>query len=126
MRKLIYVIAAGALMMVSCNEGLSPEGQKVWNHFKEISAQFESEEAFEASFDDVDSYVEALKDWGETAAEMQNYMLEISPEQADSFEAITNRCAPVVEKANAMLKQAQELGVDPDEEDDSEEEELEE
>ena len=120
MKKIFYVIAAGALMMVSCNNGLSPEGQKAWNEYKELSAKFESEEAIEANFQNSEEYAAALKQWGEAAKKMQDYILEITPEQADSFQKIAEKCEPVIKKVSAMMQQAQELGEDPDAQTDEE------
>jgi len=124
MKKIFYVIAAGALMMVSCNNGLSPEGQKAWNEFKELSAKFESEEAADASFQSSEEFAEGVKQWSEAAKKMQDYVLEITPEQADSFQKIAEKCEPVIKKATAMMQQmqqAQEPGEDPDAQGDEEE-----
>ena len=123
MKKIFYAIAAGAMLMVSCNNGLSPEGQKVWNEYKELSAKFESEEAVDANFQNSEEYAEALKKWSETAQKMQEYVLEITPEQADSFQKIAEKCEPVIKKVSAMMQEAQELGENPDEQTDAEGEE---
>jgi hypothetical protein len=114
MKKIFYVIAAGALLMVSCNKGLSPEGQKAWNEYKELSAKFESEEAVEANFQNAGEFSEAVKQWGEAAKKMQDYILEITPEQADSFQKIAESCEPIIKKVTATMQQAQEAGVDPE------------
>ena len=123
MKKIFYAIAAGVMLMVSCNNGLSPEGQKVWNEYKELSAKFESEEAVDANFQNSEEYAEALKKWSETAQKMQEYVLEITPEQADSFQKIAEKCEPVIKKVSAMMQEAQELGENPDEQTDAEGEE---
>ena len=116
MKKIFYVIVAGAMMMVACNSGLSPEGQKNWDKFKDLCSKLESEEAIDANFETQEEFTAAVKEWGEAAQKMKDYMLEVTPEQADSFEKLAEKCAPVVEKVSQMMQQAQELGVNPDEE----------
>ena len=123
MKKIFYVIALGAVMMVSCNSGLSPEGQKNWDKFKELSAKFESEEAVDANFESAEEFSAAVKEWNEAAQNMKNYVTEITPEQADSFEALANKCAPVLEKVSKMMQQAAEAGAEEAEEGEEEAEE---
>ena len=114
MKKIFFVIAAGALMMVSCNKSLSPEAQKAWDSFKEASAKLESEEAVDA--------------WNDAAQKMKDFATEFSTEQADSFASITAKCAPVIEKASQLLQQAAAQGAleDGAEEEGATEEETEE
>ena len=109
MKKLFFVLAAGALMMVSCNSGLSPEGQKAWDNFKQLAATFESEEAIEANYADEASFKAGHEAFVEATKKIQDYVLEITPEQADSFKTMCEACAPVIQKANEMLQAKEEI-----------------
>lgn len=106
MKKIFFVIAAGALMMVSCNKSLSPEAQKAWDSFKEASAKLESEEAVDANFQSPEEFAAGVKAWNDAAQKMKDFATEFSTEQADSFASITAKCAPVIEKATQLLQQA--------------------
>ena len=110
MKKIFFVIAAGALMLVSCGK-MSPEAQKAWNNFKEASAKFESEEAVDANFNTAEEYSEGLKAWSEATQKLKDYTTEFSTEQADSMEKIVAKCKPVIEKMNAMMQQAAAQGI---------------
>lgn len=115
MKKIFFVLVAGAMMM-SCGGSLSPEGQKAWNDFKELSSKLESEEAVDANFETAEEFSAAVKEWNEAAQNMKNYVTEITPEQADSFEALANKCAPVLEKVSKMMQQAAEAATEEAEE----------
>ena len=110
MKKIFFVIAAGALMLVSCGK-MSPEAQKAWNNFKEASAKFESEEAVDANFQSPEEFTAGVKAWNDAAQKMKDFATEFSTEQADSFASITAKCAPVIEKATQLLQQAAAQGI---------------
>ena len=109
MKKLFFVIAAGALMMVSCNNGLSPEGQKAWDNFKQLAATFESEEAIEANYADEEAFKAGHASFVEATKKIEDFVLEITPEQADSFKTMCEQCAPVIQKAQELLQAKDQL-----------------
>ena len=111
MKKIFFVIAAGALMMVSCNKSLSPEAQKAWDNFKEASAKFESEEAVDAAFENAEEYSAGLKAWSEATQKLKDYATEFTPEQTDSMEKIVAKCQPVIQKMSEMMQQAAAQGI---------------
>lgn len=109
MKKIFYVLAAGALMMVSCNSGLSPEGQEAWNNFKQLAATFESAEAIDANYADEAAFKAGHEAFVEATKKMQDFALEITPEQADSFKNMCETCAPVIENAAQLILAKQNL-----------------
>ncbi|MBR7049236.1 MAG: hypothetical protein IKI16_05220 [Prevotella sp.] len=108
MKKSIFVVALGALMLVSCGK-MSPEAQKAWDHFKEVSAKLESEEAVEKNFEGVEDFNAAVKEWGEASAALKAYAAEFSEAQADSLNMYAEKCGAVIKNATEMLKAANEL-----------------
>ena len=105
MKKIFYVIAACAVMaLTSCNNGLSPEGQKAWDNFKQLAATFESMEACDASYADEAALAEGHAAFVEATKKMQDYALEITPEQADSFKTMCETCAATIQKAQEAIQ----------------------
>ena len=96
MKKIFYVIAACAVMaLTSCNNGLSPEGQKAWDNFKQLAATFESMEACDASYADEAAFAEGHAAFVEATKTMQ---------EADSFKTMCETCAATIQKAQEAIQ----------------------
>ena len=98
MKKMICIIAAITMMtMLSC----SKNGQQAWNEFKELSAKFETKEAFEASFEsELDGFAAAFE-WKMAVEDMGNHMDELTPEQVDSFKMIIANVQQTIDELEA-------------------------
>ena len=124
MKKIIFAIAAGAMMLVSCNnEGLSPEGQKAWDNFKDLAATFESVEAADANYDSAEDHDAGYAEFKAAVDNIQNYATEISETQADSFQTMCETCAATYAQSKEMIQAADEIEEAADELDEMEEEE---
>lgn len=120
MKKIFFVLVAGAMMM-SCGGSLSPEGQKAWNDFKELSSKLESEEAVDANFESADEFAQAVKEWGEVGDKLKNFATEFSEAQVDSMASMSEKCAAVIKKAQEGMAAAAAASEDVDEQSDEEE-----
>ena len=120
MKKIFFVLAAGAMLM-SCGGALSPEAQKAWDNFKELSSKLETEEAVDANFESSEDFAQAVKEWGEVGAALKNYATEFSEAQVDSMASMSEKCAAVIKKAQEGMAAAAAAGEDVDEQSDEEE-----
>ena len=115
MKKMIVMVAVGALMLVSCNNGLSEEGQKAWDNFKDLEATFESLEAADANYDSMEELNAGYEAFSEASTNMAQYVFQITEEQADSFKTICENCAAVYQQAQEMSQAADEIDEAADE-----------
>jgi len=121
MKKMIVMVAVGAMMLVSCNNGLSEEGQKAWEKFKDLAANFESVEVADATFESAEDFEATYAEFQEASTDMASYVFEITEAQADSFKNICETCAATYQQYAEMAAAAGE-----EEAEEYEEEELEE
>jgi len=121
MKKMIVMVAVGAMMLVSCNNGLSEEGQKAWEKFKDLAANFESVEVADATFESAEDFEATYGEFQEASTDMASYVFEITEAQADSFKNICETCAATYQQYAEMAAAAGE-----EEAEEYEEEELEE
>ena len=120
MKKMILMVAFGAMMLVSCNNGLGEEGQKAWNKFKDLAAKFESVEAAEANFESAEDCEATYAEFQEASTDMAQYVFQITEAQADSFKNICETCAATyqqyVDEAAAATEEEEVEGEESEEE----------
>lgn len=123
MKKIIFSFAIAAMMASCIQKGLNEEGQQAWEKFKELSATFESTTTAYDTYETQEDFNAACAAWSKATEDMSIYLLDMTPEQLDSFNV-------TVEKVGAVVKQVQEdvnAPAEPAEEEDAvEEEEVEE
>ena len=123
MKKVIFSFAIVAMMASCIQKGLNAEGQKAWEKFKEISATFESTTTAYDTYETQEDFNAACAAWSKAVDDMAPYVIDLYPEQLDSFNV-------TVEKVGAVVKQIQEdvnAPAEPTEEEEAvEEEEVEE
>ena len=123
MKKIIFSFAIAAMMASCIQKGLNEEGQQAWEKFKELSATFESTTTAYDTYETQEDFNAACAAWSKATEDMSIYLLDMTPEQLDSFNV-------TVEKVGAVVKQIQEEVNAPaepaDEEEAVEEEEVEE
>lgn len=127
MKKMIVMVALGAMMLVSCNNGLSEDGQKAWNKFKDLAAKFESVEAADANFETAEEFEAAYAEFTEASTDMTQYVFQITEAQADSFKTMCDASAATYQQyaemaAAAAAAEAEEADGDYLEEEEYEEE----
>ena len=123
MKKVIFSFAIAAMMASCIQKGLNAEGQKAWEKFKEISATFESTTTAYDTYETQEDFNAACAAWSKAVDDMAPYVIDLYPEQLDSFNV-------TVEKVGAVVKQVQDdvnAPAEPAEEEEAvEEEEVEE
>ena len=123
MKKVIFSFAIAAMMASCIQKGLNEEGQKAWEKFKEISATFESTTTAYDTYETQEDFNAACAAWSKAVDDMAIYVIDLTPEQLDSFNV-------TVEKVGAVVKQVQDdvnAPAEPAEEEEAvEEEEVEE
>ena len=123
MKKIIFSFAIAAMMASCIQKGLNEEGQQAWEKFKELSATFESTTTAYDTYETQEDFNAACAAWSKATEDMSIYLLDMTPEQLDSFNV-------TVEKVGAVVKQVQEdvnAPAEPAEEEEAvEEEEVEE
>lgn len=111
MKKLTFmVIAAAALMIVSCGQKMSPEAQKAWNDFKACADKIDSEEKVD-KLESIEAFNQIVQDWSKAAKEMEAHATEYSKAINDSMEAITNKVKPVMEKLEQVVAEGVAEGI---------------
>ena len=123
MKKIIFSFAIAAMMASCIQKGLNEEGQQAWEKFKELSATFESTTTAYDTYETQEDFNAACAAWSKATEDMSIYLLDMTPEQLDSFNV-------TVENVGAVVKQIQEdvnAPAEPAEEEEAvEEEEVEE
>ena len=119
MKKVIFSFAIVAMMASCIQKGLNAEGQKAWEKFKEISATFESTTTAYDTYETQEDFNAACAAWSKAVDDMAPYVIDLYPEQLDSFNV-------TVEKVGAVVKQVQDdvnAPAEPAEEEEAVEEE---
>ena len=102
---------------------LSLSRQQAWEKFKELSATFESTTTAYDTYETQEDFNAACAAWSKAVEDMAPYVIDLYPEQLDSFNV-------TVENVGAVVKQIQEdvnAPAEPTEEEEAvEEEEVEE
>jgi flagellar biosynthesis/type III secretory pathway protein FliH len=111
MKKLTFmIIAAAALMIVSCGKKMSPEAQKAWNDFKACADKIDTDEKVD-KFTSIEEFNQVVQDWQKAAKEMESHATEYSKEITDSMDAITNKVKPVMEKVEQAVAEGVAEGI---------------
>ena len=100
MKKIIFTFAIAAMMASCIQKGLNDEGQQAWEKFKEISATFESTTTAYDTYETAEDFNAACAAWSKATEDMSTYLLDMTPEQLDSFNV-------TVEQVGAVVKQIQ-------------------
>ena len=116
MKKVIFSFAIAAMMASCIQQGLSAEGQQAWEKFKELSATFETTTTAYDTYETADEFNAACAAWSEATQAMMPYMLDLTPEQLDSLNKMTDQVGAVVkqiqEEVNAPAEPADEEEAD--------------
>ena len=106
MKKMIVMVALGAMMLVSCFKGFSEEGQKAWEKFKDLGAKFESIEIADANFETAEEFEAAYAEFEKASEEMTSYLFEFTPAQADTFNTMREASAATYQQYVEMATAA--------------------
>ena len=101
MKKIIFSFAIAAMMASCIQKGLNEEGQQAWEKFKELSATFESTTTAYDTYETQEDFNAACAAWSKAVDDMAPYVIDLYPEQLDSFNV-------TVENVGAVVKQIQE------------------
>ena len=101
MKKIIFSIAIVTMLASCIQQGLNAEGQKAWDKFKELSATFETTTTAYDNYETEEDFNAACAAWSKAVDDMAIYVIDLTPEQLDSFNVMA-------ETVGATVKQVQE------------------
>jgi len=103
MKKVIFSFAIAAMMASCIQKGLNEEGQKAWEKFKEISATFESTTTAYDTYETQEDFNAACAAWSKAVDDMAPYVIDLYPEQLDSFNVMSETVGATVKQVQAEV-----------------------
>ena len=122
MKKIIFSIAIVTMLASCIQQGLNAEGQKAWDKFKELSATFETTTTAYDNYETEEDFNAACAAWSKAVDDMAIYVIDLTPEQLDSFNVMAETVGATVKQVQAEVNAPAEPA---DDEEEVEEEEIE-